>query len=83
MENNGNKLPFEYNKNNFGGIVSIDTSSMMTIHCKDIDNIDNINPPSYKVNISPDKIPVMYITDPPQDFVITEKKEVNFQIALQ
>ena len=82
INDNGINTYLNYNKNNFSGFIDIDTSSMISIHCKDTDNIDNINPPSYKINIIPDKTPIMYVTNPPQDFVITEKREIDFEIQV-
>ena len=64
------------------GEIQIDNDSKISLMCEDYNQIQNINPPTNRINIIPDYKPQIFVENPETEFVIDDNRLVLLDLQI-
>ena len=79
---NNERIKLHSSNTNISGEIKIDNNSTISLLCEDYNQIENINPPTNRINIIPDYKPQIFIENPDPEFMIDDDRLIVLDIQI-
>ena len=76
------RIDLSSNSTNINGKIKIDNNSKISLKCEDYNQIQNINPPTNRINIIPDYKPQIFIENPETEFMIDDNRLIILDLQI-